>query len=167
MSKKSWHPHCHWVRRQRQYRIFVNREEITAWFCFWMEAVSIYLQGSCMQCILQKMYTTTSGTVPYLSGCATALAWCLLSDEQNKPHSGWTISYSKTMWWSVIKLTPTSSDFSNPLKLFHSVLWNGMYVCCPWHSCKHNLLFIMTGTDSTNHKIPHLCSRLPSPLEPY
>jgi len=35
-----------------------NREDITACFCYWMEeAVSIHLQGYCMQCILQKIFS--------------------------------------------------------------------------------------------------------------
>jgi len=35
-----------------------NREDITTYFCYWtVEAMSIHLQGSCMQCILQKMFS--------------------------------------------------------------------------------------------------------------
>ena len=34
-------------------------EEIEAYFCYWTEeSVSIHLQEFCMQCILQKMFST-------------------------------------------------------------------------------------------------------------
>jgi len=37
-----------------------NREEITANFCYWMEeAVSIHIQESYKQCILQKIFSIT------------------------------------------------------------------------------------------------------------